>query len=71
MELHQGEQMVSLAGTGCFAEIDQVENTDPAARPGEFSDLSAVEKFDLTPEEYASRSGEYLFPDPRDSELSA
>ncbi|GFZ46203.1 hypothetical protein JCM24511_04450 [Saitozyma sp. JCM 24511] len=38
----------------------RVENTDPNARPGEFSDLSAVEKFELTPEEYASRSDTVL-----------
>ncbi|RSH91278.1 hypothetical protein EHS25_009577 [Saitozyma podzolica] len=46
MEQHQGEITV--------------ENTDPNARPGEFSDLSAVEKFELTPEEYASRSDTVL-----------
>jgi len=32
-----------------------VDNTDPTARPGEYNDLSAVEKFELTPEEYESR----------------
>lgn len=32
-----------------------MENTDPSARPGEYNDLSAVEKFELTPEEYESR----------------
>jgi tubulin-folding cofactor B len=32
-----------------------VDNTDPTARPGEYTDLSAVEKFELTPEEYESR----------------
>ena len=32
-----------------------MENTDPTARPGEYNDLSAVEKFELTPEEYESR----------------
>ena len=36
----------------------RVDNTDPNARPGEFTDLSAVDKFELTPEEYASRTGE-------------
>lgn len=36
----------------------QVDSSDPNARPGEFSDLSAVEKFELTPEEYEARSGE-------------
>jgi len=33
----------------------KVDNTDPTARPGEYNDLSAVEKFELTPEEYESR----------------
>lgn len=35
--------------------MGQVDNTDPTARPGEYNDLSAVEKFELTPEEYESR----------------
>ena len=35
--------------------MGQVDNTDPMARPGEYNDLSAVEKFELTPEEYESR----------------
>ncbi|KAK4688238.1 tubulin-specific chaperone B, partial [Tremellales sp. Uapishka_1] len=34
----------------------KIENTDPHARPGEFTDLTAVDKFELTPEEYASRT---------------
>jgi len=37
----------------------QVENTDPNAREGgEFTDVSQVEKFELTREEYESRPGE-------------
>lgn len=32
-----------------------MDSSDPSARPGEYSDLSAVEKFELTPEEYESR----------------
>lgn len=35
----------------------KVDNTDPNARPGEFSDLSAVDKFELTKDEYESRPG--------------
>jgi len=38
----------------------KVDNTDPNARPGEFSDLSAVDKFELTKDEYESRTGEHL-----------
>lgn len=38
--------------------MGQVENTDPNARPeGEFTDLSAVNKFELTNEEYEARQG--------------
>lgn len=33
----------------------QVDNTDPTARPGEFTDLTAVDKFELTDAEYAAR----------------
>lgn len=32
-----------------------MDNTDPNARAGEYNDLSSVEKFELTPEEYESR----------------
>lgn len=35
-----------------------MDNTDPNARPGEFSDLSAVDKFELTNEEYEARPGQ-------------
>lgn len=35
----------------------KVDNTDPHARPGEFTDLSAVDKFELTKDEYESRTG--------------
>lgn len=42
----------------CDSELTkQVDNTDPNARPGEFSDLSAVDKFELTKEEYEARPG--------------
>ena len=33
----------------------RVDNLDPTARPGEFSDLSQVDKFELTADEYAAR----------------
>lgn len=37
--------------------VIKVENTDPNARPGEFTDLSAVDKFELTADEYEARPG--------------
>ncbi|KAK1925028.1 tubulin-folding cofactor B [Papiliotrema laurentii] len=40
--------------------VIKVDSSDPNARPGEFSDLSAVEKFELTPEEYEARSDTVL-----------
>ncbi|WVQ71590.1 hypothetical protein IAR50_001130 [Cryptococcus sp. DSM 104548] len=33
----------------------KVDNTDPTYRPGEFTDDSNLERFELTPEEYAAR----------------
>ncbi|EIW69633.1 hypothetical protein TREMEDRAFT_39175 [Tremella mesenterica DSM 1558] len=38
----------------------RVENTDPSARPGEYSDLTGVDKFELTHEEYEARSDTVL-----------
>jgi tubulin-folding cofactor B len=40
-----------------LTDSEQVDNLDPNARPGEFSDLTGVEKFELSNEEYESRSG--------------
>lgn len=37
-----------------------MDNSDPSARPGEYSDLSAVEKFELTTEEYEARNDTVL-----------
>jgi tubulin-folding cofactor B len=37
--------------------VIKVDNTDPNARPGEFTDLSAVDKFELTADEYEARPG--------------
>lgn len=38
--------------------IDQVDNSDPNARPGEWNDVTGVEKFELSKEEYEARNGE-------------
>jgi tubulin-folding cofactor B len=40
-----------------FLLTHQVDNTDPNFCPGEFSDLTAVDKFELTKDEYESRNG--------------
>ena len=49
----------------------KVDNLNPNARPGEFSDLSAVDKFELTPEEYEARSGQFSLCYPvKSSELN-
>ncbi|CAD6572928.1 MAG: hypothetical protein TREMPRED_000694 [Tremellales sp. Tagirdzhanova-0007] len=49
----------TLEGYG-VEEWNCVDNTDPSARPGEFTDLSAVDKFDLTAEEYEARNDTVL-----------
>lgn len=36
-----------------------MENTNPNARPGEFSDTSNIDRFELSNEEYESKSGMY------------
>ncbi|WVO12806.1 hypothetical protein L204_100414 [Cryptococcus depauperatus] len=38
----------------------KVDNTDPNYRPGEFSDETNLSRFELSPEEYASRSDTVL-----------
>lgn len=38
----------------------QVDNIDPNYRPGEFTDESNLERFELSPEEYAARSDTVL-----------
>lgn len=46
----------TLAGYGIEPyQTIRVVNLDPTARPGEFSDVSQVDKFELTADEYAAR----------------
>ncbi|WOO85491.1 Tubulin-folding cofactor B [Vanrija pseudolonga] len=40
--------------------VVKVANTDPNARPGEYTDVSAVDKFELTPAEYEARNDTVL-----------
>ena len=60
--MYQGEQLAEPSEVllrSSYIDARQVENTDPNAREGgEFTDVSQVEKFELTREEYESRPGE-------------
>ena len=59
LKVSNSQNLVTVLLRSSYIDARQVENTDPNAREGgEFTDVSQVEKFELTREEYESRPGE-------------